>query len=252
MSYPNLKNKHLYKSYFSAKDFITYSKKSKDWKEFENPKIVILIYSSKLLKYILEKYKTEHIEIFGDFYLLKNMSVGIFKIDGIGAPVAVTSLEEMIALGIDTFINFGTAGGLQEKSSIGDLVLCTKAIRDEGVSHHYIKSSMYSYPTKDLTLKLEEIFNKSDIKYIKGGSWTIDTPYRETVDEINHYKDLGILTVEMETSALFSVCQLRKVNIASCFIISDSLVDLEWNPQFGSDILVNSLKHVLNTIIKMK
>ena len=56
---------------------------------------------------------------------------------------------------------------------------------------------MYCYPTKDLTLKLEKIFYKANIKYIKGGSWTIDTPYRETIEEINHYKDLGILTVEM-------------------------------------------------------
>jgi purine-nucleoside phosphorylase len=129
MSYPNLKNKHLYKSYFSAKDFIAYSKKSKDWIEFKNPKVVILIYSSNLLKYILETYETEHIESFGDFYLLKNMSVGILKIDGIGAPAAVTSLEEMIALGIDTFINLRTTGGLQNKSNIGDLVLCIKAIK---------------------------------------------------------------------------------------------------------------------------
>jgi purine-nucleoside phosphorylase len=55
---------------------------------------------------------------------------------GIGAPAATTVLEELIALGAREFISIGAAGCLQPRCGFGEAVVCTGAIRDEGVSHH--------------------------------------------------------------------------------------------------------------------
>jgi uridine phosphorylase len=55
---------------------------------------------------------------------------------GIGAPAAATVLEELIALGVREFISIGTAGCLQPQRALGEAIVCTGAIRDEGVSHH--------------------------------------------------------------------------------------------------------------------
>ena len=41
-----------------------------------------------------------------------------------------------------------------------------------------------------------------------------------------------MLCVEMEAAALFAVAEGRGLRIASAFVISDSLADLVWNPQF--------------------
>jgi uridine phosphorylase len=71
--------------------------------------------------------------------------------------------------------------------------------------------------------------------YQTGTSWTIDAPYRETVAEVRHYQAEGVLCVEMEAAALFAVASVRGVHLASAFVISDSLADLEWNPQFHGD-----------------
>jgi uridine phosphorylase len=48
-------------------------------------------------------------------------------------------------------------------------------------------------------------------------------------------QDKGVLTVEMEAAALFAVAQYRRVDLALAFVISDSLADLVWEPQFHAD-----------------
>ena len=70
------------------------------------------------------------------------------------------------------------------------------------------------------------------MRFTSGTSWSIDTPYRETVSEARRYRHQGVLTVEMEAAALFAVGKHRKAEVASLFSVSDSLTDLPWKPQF--------------------
>ena len=61
----------------------------------------------------------------------------VLKVPGFGAPTAVMTLEELAAFGIRRFVYLGTAGGLQQNMNVGDIVICDRAIRDEGTSNHY-------------------------------------------------------------------------------------------------------------------
>jgi uridine phosphorylase len=71
---------------------------------------------------------------------------------GIGAPAAATVLEELIALGAREFISIGEAGCLQPRCAFGEAVVCTGAIRDEGVSHHYAPAEKFRPgPSEGLT-----------------------------------------------------------------------------------------------------
>jgi purine-nucleoside phosphorylase len=74
-----------------------------------------------------------------------------------------------------------------------------------------------------------------------GTSWTIDTPYRETIDEVRHYQAEGVLCVEMEAAALFAVAKVRGLRLASAFVISDSLAELVWSSHFRSPEVTSSL-----------
>jgi len=80
------------------------------------------------------------------------------------------------------------AGGINQKLNPGDVVVCTKSIRDEGTSHHYVKNAKYAFATKDLTDALFVSLSKEFKRLCKGSSWTIDAPYRETVKELIHYR----------------------------------------------------------------
>jgi uridine phosphorylase len=193
MTFPNFKNKHEQDSMFNPKDFMKYLKKIGKYPSFKVPKRVILCYSKSLMDYIIENHKVTKVEGFGEMYLLGGVDnqIAIIGKFGIGAPGAVTIPEELIAFGVKEFISIGTAGAIQKGLKIGDLIVCDRAIRDEGVSQHYIKNSKYSYSSKLMTENIKKALEKEKVKYVAGTSWTIDAPYRETVEEARQYQNEG-------------------------------------------------------------
>jgi uridine phosphorylase len=147
----------------------------------------------------------------------------------IGAPVTAMTVEELGSLGVTQFLILGVAGGLDPALSLGDLVLCTKAVRDEGTSHHYLPDSVYAYPDRKMTGSLQKIIEQLGIAYSMGPTWTIDAPYRETLKEVRTYRNAGVLTVEMEASALFAAAKRRGAEAAAVFAVSDTLADEGWS-----------------------
>jgi uridine phosphorylase len=256
MAFPKLKNKHAKAPMFTPKDFLEYQRSRGRYPKFKPPKGVIFCYSRRLLEHILKNHNATKAEWgYGEFYLLneRKNQIGIIANFGIGAPVAATLLEELIAFGVKKFISIGEAGALQKHLKIGDIVVCSKALRDEGTSYHYLKHTRYACASREMTKKIRETLEKLNQKYSVGTSWTIDAPYRETAAEARQYQKEGIATVEMEAAALFAIAQYRKADMGAIFIISDSLAELEWEPKFhltdsgGWEILFKLAKEVLLT-----
>lgn len=240
MVYPKYKNKHQGESLV----FPDYEKVIIP-KNF--PKKFIIFYSKNLLKYIKNKYKPIKLKQLDkeccEIYQYKN--IGFIKIKGFGSPVVIVALEHLIDWGGKIFLNIGYAGGLQDEG----IFICTKALRDEGTSYHYLPHGRYTYPDKELIRRLEISFKKQKMNYKKGVTWTIDAPYRETKKEIEYYKKQGISTVEMESSALFAVAKLRKVKIASAFIVSDTLFE-KWEPKFHHKYIKKDLNKLFDYAVE--
>lgn len=203
---------------------------------------------------MLQRHDAQRVKAFGgEFYLLEDADgrVGFSARFGIGAPVVSTILEEMVALGIKRFMSIGTAGALAKGLEVGDLVVCDRAIRDEGVSHHYLPPAKYAFADPELTDRLEHALGEAGLKTHRGTTWTIDAPYRETVEEARHYQKEGVLIVEMEAAALFAVAELRKVPLAAAFTVSDSLADLQWVPHFSSDATREGLEKLYQAALEV-
>jgi uridine phosphorylase len=174
----------------------------------------------------------------------------VLKVPGFGAPTAVMTLEELAAFGIKKFVNLGTAGGLQQNMNIGDIVICDRAIRDEGTSHHYLPVEKYAFSYPELTENLCTAFERKGIQYSKGTSWTTDAPYRETIEELRQYCSEGVATVEMEASALFAVGAYRGVSVSAIFAISDILSEEDWNQGYHSAEKLESLKQIFEVALE--
>ena len=159
-------------------------------------------------------------------------AVGITILEGPGAPYAALATEELAALGATHFLIFGIAGSLSPSLRVGSLVLCTKALRDEGTSRHYVRPAPFAFPSSRFTSKVRAALDRAGLDYATGPSWTIDAPYRETVPEIRRYRDAGILTVEMEAAAVFAVARYLGRHAAALFVISDHLNEAGWEPHF--------------------
>jgi uridine phosphorylase len=238
MSFPNFSGKHAHDAFFTPQDFITYLRsEGRIPADLAMPRGIILCYQPRMLAMALAEEEVHEVEIarYKLALLGADRAVGVCTGFGIGAPAVCGLLEVFIALGTRAFVNIGTAGTLAPTAQIGDLVVCDRAIRDEGVSHHYLPPEKYAYPSTTLTERLAERLRARGLTPHLGASWTIDAPYRETVAEARQYQQEGALTVEMEASALFAVAQLRGAEMAAGFVISDSLADLVWNPQFNAE-----------------
>lgn len=252
MTYPNLKNKHSKDALFSPDDYINYLKKMGKFPQFKIPESIIFCYQKSILDYAIQKDTVSQLKgLYNKFYAIKGTKgkVAILGGFGRGAPAAATVLEELIAFGSKKFISIGTAGTLQKKIDIGNLVICNKAIRDEGTSHHYLSSSKYSYSSPRITNMLKSALSKIGIRYSVGSSWTIDAIYRETIDEARKYQNEGVLTVEMEAAALYAVAKYKKVQLVSAFAISDSLSDLKWKPMFHHEKTTKGLETLFDASV---
>ena len=155
---------------------------------------------------------------------------------GIGAPAAVTVLEELIALGVKRIIVVGTGGSLQPALPIGSLAIATGAIREDGTSFHYAPAGVEVAPDAGLSRALGEAVAGLGGAVTFGPMWTTDAPYRELKSKVMVYGAMGALAVEMEAAALFALGALREVKVALILAISDELFH-EWRPGFHADEL---------------
>ena len=235
MTFPNFIGKHSEDSILSPEEFQRYLKRTGGYPEQSAPQGVMLCYDDRLMRHILDNQATTRYRLTaGEVYLLDDTAGRIAVVGrfGVGAPAAVIVLEELAMAGVKRFMSIGTAGTLQKQIKVGDLVVCDRAIRDEGTSHHYLKHSKYAHASKKMTARIIASLKKRRRKYVVGTSWTIDAPFRETVMEARHYQQEGVATVEMEASALFAVAEYRGLEMGSILAVSDSLAELEWQPKF--------------------
>ncbi len=219
------------------------------------PSRLVMIYQPQLLSAIRSLEKTTLVNVGGLTQTVHALDrtggeVGVVGGFGIGSPAAVAVLEEMIALGITKFMSIGAAGAIADLS-IGDLVVCDSAIRDEGTSHHYAAADVEAGPDAELTQAMVSAFESSGTEHLVGKTWTIDALFRETPQEVRHYAGDGVITVEMEAAALFIVAAARGVQLGAGFCVSDLLAGGTWRAAFDSDRLVGNMWKLFETSVSV-
>lgn len=161
---------------------------------------------------------------------------------GVGGPVAAGLLEEAIAFGCNKFIACGGCGVLEKDIAVGHLIVVSAAIRDEGVSYHYLPPGREVIANEAGVTALAKTMTERGVPYQIGKTWTTDAPYRETMNKIQKRRKEGCLTVEMESASLIAVAQFRNVIFGQALYGGDDLSGLEWDNrewQSRSDVREN-------------
>lgn len=148
---------------------------------------------------------------------------------GVGAPMAAGILEETIAHGCRRFMVCGGCGVLEKGLAVGHLIVVSSAVRDEGVSYHYLPSGRELQANPAAVAALEATLKNQGLPFIVGKTWTTDAPYRETPARIALRRREGCLTVEMEAASLMAVAQFRNVVLGQILYSGDDLSGEEWS-----------------------
>jgi uridine phosphorylase len=148
---------------------------------------------------------------------------------GVGAPIAAGLLEEAIAYGCKKFIICGGCGVLNKDLSVGKLIVVNSAVRDEGLSYHYVEPGREIQANQDIVKVMESTLIEKGIPFVSGKTWTTDAPYRETQAMIDQRRNEGCLTVEMEAASFLAVSQFRKVLLGQFLYAGDDLSGENWD-----------------------
>ena len=155
-----------------------------------------------------------------------------------GAPYAVMVLETLVAWGARHIVFLGWCGAISKRLKIGDLILASGAIIGEGTSPYYrdpAEPASVAQPSATLVNKIRHWLSDLQWPHHEGVVWSTDALYRETRQQVRKLYRQGVLAVEMELSALFSVGRFRGVQVAGVLVVSDLLSSLEWQPGFKSE-----------------
>ena len=147
---------------------------------------------------------------------------------GIGGPSAAIAMEELTAIGADTFIRVGTCGGIDLNVQSGDIVVATGAIRFEHTSREYAPIEFPAVADFQVTNALVEATKKlgfplhTGIVQCKDSFYGQHDPaaspvYYELQQKWESWKRLGVKASEMESAALFVVAAALGVRCGSCF-----------------------------------
>lgn len=135
---------------------------------------------------------------------------------GIGCPSTAIAVEELAAIGADTFIRVGTSGRMQPFMQENDLVITWGAVRDEFTSQQYLPLPFPAVADHDVILALRQAARARGVRHHVGVSHSKDSffgqhePQRmpvgyELQERWNAWVQAGVLCSEMEASTLFVV-----------------------------------------------
>ncbi len=96
---------------------------------------------------------------------------------GIGAPSTAILIEELAKVGVRDFIRVGNSGGLAPDLALGDLVITTGAVRDDGTSKSYVIPEYPAVAHHDVVAALEAAARERGVRHRTGLTWSLDAFY---------------------------------------------------------------------------
>lgn len=233
MPIPNVPEKHTSEPLIRAEDMLALKKRQGKFPSCAPPQGVIFCMRSDIPRRLRWQIPLKKVgRTLGDISLFRSTKgrVGVLTDFGIGAPALVAFAEEMIAWGVRRFVLLSWGGSLQSSLKAGDVILAEKAIRDEGVSHHYLPPERYIHADAPQLVAVKSCLSAQKISFMIGSTWTTDAPYQETTAEVVAYQNEGVQVVEMETAALYALARSKNVAVTSIVIAADDLSAQKWQP----------------------
>lgn len=153
---------------------------------------------------------------------------------GMGCPSTAIALEELIALGADTFIRVGTAGRVCDAAfdETLDGVINTAAVRDEGTTIHYIPIEYPAVADRHVVEALVEAAADLGYNYAEGITQSKDSFYGQHEPEKmpaetrlkerwEAWRRGNVMTSEMEAAAIFVISSIRQCRAGSIMSFTD-------------------------------
>ena len=190
---------------------------------------------------------------------------------GIGAPSTAILLEELVKLGCHTFVRVGNSGGLAPDLELGDLVVTTGAVRDDGTSRSYVVPEYPAVADWRVVSALADAARARGARWRAGVTWSLDAFYARNAvlrddgsmgsmsvggywphglaERIDAMRQAGVLNCEMESGVLLTLTSLFGVRAGCVCVVSDrtpwpgpAAIDLDRNMATCIDVATDAMR----------
>ncbi|WP_435184402.1 nucleoside phosphorylase [Halobellus sp. EA9] len=140
---------------------------------------------------------------------------------GIGSPSAAIAVEELARVGVDTFVRVGSCGAIRPEMDVGDLVITSGAVRQEGTSKEYVREDYPAVADGEVVSALVAAAERLGYDYHVGLTMSADSFYagqgragfegftaagsESLVEEL---RDANVKNIEMEAAALLTLANV--------------------------------------------
>ena len=195
----------------------------------------LILLSHEIFDYLGSKYNLRQIGLIGGSsyripiyaFDYKNETIGVY-LSPMGSVLCAGDMAECAHItGASKFVMFGSCGTLDKEITKGKFVIPTEAYRDEGTSYHYMPPS--DFIKINNAEKVESIFKKLNIPFVKGKTWTTDAILMETINKVKKRKEAGCIVVEMELAACQAVANYYQLELYDFLQPGDVLLEGDYD-----------------------
>lgn len=146
---------------------------------------------------------------------------------GMGIPSFSIYMTELVQeYGVQTVIRVGTCGALQPDLQLGDVILAMSASTDSSANRLRFNGKDFApHASFDLLSRAHSAAQARGMQVRVGNVFSGDTFYDDDPDWWKLWSDYGVLAVDMETSALYTLGAKFGVSTLAIMTVSDNLVN---------------------------
>lgn len=202
-------------------------------KPFDADKLVITFFPEVMEKLREEKKIEPYFTISGEnpVYLDRFADAPdvLITLGQIGCPACGGNLDLFNAFGIKKVMFCGGGGVLDTSIGVGQLLVVTGAIRDEGFSYQYVAPSRVIDADKAVVDRIAAYLDETGVSYLRGLVWTTDAIFRETAARVALRREEGAKIVEMEQAGCLAVAKCRGFSYGAIIYGGDDVSQEEWS-----------------------
>jgi DeoD family purine-nucleoside phosphorylase len=143
---------------------------------------------------------------------------------GMGCPSAAIVTEELIQLGARNLLRIGTCGGYSRELRLGDLVIATAATPNDGTVSSITRGMPYAPAAHfDVIHAAHHAAESAGRRASVGPIVSSDLFYDPEEEPARLWGGLGVLAVEMEAAAVFTLSAMHGVRAGCLLTVSDTI-----------------------------
>jgi uridine phosphorylase len=244
-------------SLFAPENLLREARRQKSIPKGRIPRVCLLDPDGDIVRHLIRTNRAKVNRHWACYHTeMYNYGSGVHRIgivgNAVGSPFAVLVAEEMFASGCHLLVSMTSAGRIREGADLPRFLVISRALRDEGTSHHYVGGGDFCRLERSLLVSLASAIGGSPVPLGVGTSWTTDAPFRETAAAIRRARKAGVDCVEMEAAALYAFARVRAKKVICIAHVTNTLAqragDFEKGAANGATDSLRLVEFVLGTL----